>query len=548
MVLAPGVAGDVQSCARPIPMGVSPAGIGNAGGRRGRIGGRMIMPLHRLYAGQSMDAWVAEAAAPAPRAISEKLVRCLWFDRRWRPVTLQTLDGRQLMVRSPGRWNLHAGPDFQQAVLEFSDGGRCRGDVEIHRSASGWTAHRHHLDPRYNQVILHVVLWNDRQTTVVRRADGQAIPQVVLAPQLPRPLVAYLDDIVPDDYPQKYGLLPGQCYAVLRALPPASVQQFLAQAGAARLRQRMERWARRAATVGLAQVLYEAVFRALGAVGYRQHFQQLARVLAWQELQACVQDVAPAARQVTAEALLLGMAGILPQRHAPRTDIDQETQQYLTTLHTCWAHFPAHITRRAWHHVPWQQPHVRPTNTPERRLAGMAQLVTQYCHTTLLEAALLQCRTLTAAATWHTGRRLCNGLTRLFSLPATSYWAQHARLGGQVGRPQRLIGEQRALTMVVDAVLPVLLLYATQEQQALLQAHLWACYQAAPRLPDNHVLRYMARRLLGQDPALLTLVTGACQQQGMLQIFTDFCDNDEGECQGCDFPPLSELTGSTPDA
>jgi hypothetical protein len=36
-------------------------------------------------------------------------------------------------------------------------------------------------------------------------------------------------------------------------------------------------------------------------------------------------------------------------------------------------------------------------------------------------------------------------------------------------------------------------------------------------------------------------VTGAGQQQGVLQIFTDFCDNDEGECQGCDFPSLSVL-------
>jgi hypothetical protein len=92
---------------------------------------------------------------------------------------------------------------------------------------------------------------------------------------------------------------------------------------------------------------------------------------------------------------------------------------------------------------------------------------------------------------------------------------------------------------VIDAVLPVLLLYAQEQDCAWLQASLLACYQAAPRLPDNYLLRYMARRLLGNDPALLALVTGACQQQGVLQIFADFCDNDEGECQGCDFPPLA---------
>jgi hypothetical protein len=46
----------------------------------------------------------------------------------------------------------------------------------------------------------------------------------------------------------------------------------------------------------------------------------------------------------------------------------------------------------------------------------------------------------------------------------------------------------------------------------------------------------MHHRLLGNDPTLLGLVAGARQQQGLLQLFTDFCGNDEGNCQGCDFP------------
>jgi site-specific DNA recombinase len=58
-------------------------------------------------------------------------------------------------------------------------------------SASGWTAHRHHLDARYNSVILHVFLWNDRPAAMAQRADGQLLPQVALAPYLSRPLAAY---------------------------------------------------------------------------------------------------------------------------------------------------------------------------------------------------------------------------------------------------------------------------------------------------------------------------------------------------------------------
>lgn len=48
------------------------------------------------------------------------------------------------------------GPDFRGAVLRSPDGALVRGDVEIHVRPSGWRAHRHHTDPRYNGVAFHV--------------------------------------------------------------------------------------------------------------------------------------------------------------------------------------------------------------------------------------------------------------------------------------------------------------------------------------------------------------------------------------------------------
>lgn len=105
---------------------------------------------------------------------------------------------------------------------------------------------------------------------------------------------------------------------------------------------------------------------------------------------------------------------------------------------------------------------------------------------------------------------------------------------------QRLIGRSRALTVVVDVLLPFLLLDAQHRSDDLLPSSVLACYRSTPRLPDNTILRDMRRRLLGHDPVLLELVTGACHQQGLLQVFEDFCSHDEGDCQGCDFPLLSE--------
>lgn len=485
---------------------------------------------------QPHDSRVAEAPLDWRRLIPEKLLHCLWFDPRWRPTTLRTLDGQRITVHSPGRWNIHPGPDFQQATITFAGGERRRGDVEIHRYASGWSAHRHHADPRYNNVMLHVFLWNDRQDPVVMRADGQAIPQVALENCLPRPLLAYRADVVLEDYPRQNVPFPGRCYDTLRRLEPEQVRAFLDHAGDVRLRQRMWRWAPRVSGADLEQAAYEAVMRGLGSTGHRQHFQDLAHAVPWREVQDCLDGAPPSARRLAAEALLLGVAGLLPDLDLADR-FDDATRRYVEDLYEHWLDFPATIRHRAWHTVNWRQPNVRPANSPERRLAGMAGLL-DACHgTTLMEVGAALCRS--SAASNAKPRELCNALTAWLTCGGPSYWTRRARFGSRAGRPQHLIGAGRALTVVVDALLPMLLLGAQHHADTPLRATLLACYEAAPRLPDNHALRYMARRLLGDDPSLLSLLAGARQQQGLLQVLMDHCGNDEGDCQGCDFPLMA---------
>jgi uncharacterized protein DUF2851 len=496
------------------------------------------MSWHTLYPTMSASAWVAEAPVPWHRPIPEKLVRCLWFDPRWRPSPLQTLDGREVIVHSPGRWNLQAGPDFQQASITFVDGIRHRGDVEIHRYASGWTAHRHHLDTRYNNVILHVFLWNDRQAPEVRRADGQSVAQIALAHFLARPLAAYQTDIALEDYPYKTTHVHGRCYETLQRLAPQEVGEVLDRAGDTRLQQRVWRWSRREGQVGLMQVMYEAILRALGSTGHRQHFQALAGAVSWDELQRCLGSIPLQDRGIAAEALLLGIAGMLPYNTCPSETMDTETRQYVMVLQDYWHTFPAAIQQCARHDINWRQPHVRPANTPERRLAGMAQILAHYGSTSLFDAAVALCQASYLERAARPVRALGHALARLLDIPTLSYWTRRTHLGGRISKGQRLIGTQRARSVVIDAMLPVLMLYAQHSADAALCEHLLACYHTAPLLSDNHVLRYMHHRMLGNDPALLGLVTGALQQQGLLQLFTDYCGNDEGNCQGCDFPPV----------
>src|SRR5512136_2514952 len=89
--------------------------------------------------------------------LSEHDLRHLWEHRLYNPVGLRTADGESVTVFSPGSPNYDSGPDFTDALIRIGTI-LFRGDVELHVYAGDWAAHRHHLDTRYNGVILHVAL------------------------------------------------------------------------------------------------------------------------------------------------------------------------------------------------------------------------------------------------------------------------------------------------------------------------------------------------------------------------------------------------------
>lgn len=90
--------------------------------------------------------------------LTERHVQAAWYDRSIRPCELMSSDGRRVRVLHPGSWNLGAGPDFKNALLEV-DGRRMIGDVEVHISPGDWTRHGHGSDEAYENVVVHVT-WN----------------------------------------------------------------------------------------------------------------------------------------------------------------------------------------------------------------------------------------------------------------------------------------------------------------------------------------------------------------------------------------------------
>jgi len=147
----------------------------------------------------------------------------VWQHRLWRQNDMRTVDGRRLQVIDPGRLNNDAGPDFFNAKISI-DGRIWAGNVEIHFRASDWHRHGHASDRAYDSVVLHVV---DRDDAVIRRSDGQIIPQM----QMP----------CSPDLHLKYGALVGAadrdipCAGAIKDMPSVYITDWMSTLGFERL-------------------------------------------------------------------------------------------------------------------------------------------------------------------------------------------------------------------------------------------------------------------------------------------------------------------------
>jgi hypothetical protein len=108
------------------------------------------------------------------------------------------------------------------------------------------------------------------------------------------------------------------------------------------------------------------------------------------------------------------------------------------------------------------------------------------------------------------------------------YWATHYTLVAEAAaKPISLIGESRVQEMLANVVYPLLMPERTR---------LWAEYLELPAMLDNQKLRRAALRLFGDHPHSAQFQKKLHHQQGLLQLYEDFCLEDDSACATCPFP------------
>ena len=436
--------------------------------------------------------------------VPEELVAQIWKGQWVKQEGLLTSDGKGIEIIHPGKERDDYGPDFGEAILWVEEKGLLQGDVEIHVRSSQWQAHGHHLDPRYNAVVLHVVMWDDRGYIYLQ--NGEKVPVLALLPYL----------ILPLEKLQSLLELPlAQPCRKASGHNPGAIAELVDRAGEERFLSKADRFKSELAIRKEEQVLYEGIMGALGYARNKQPFQELARRLPMSLLPSLAEARTTLGYSFKLQALFLGMSGLLPEQRYLRK---AEEERIASELSRVWRSFGISetMTEAAWRFLK-----VRPGNFPPRRLVAASYLLARYKEEGLLGGMLR----LVNRERKQAFKEMELGLL----VESDDYWASHFDFGVEAVRKPNLIGRARAREIVVNILLPFFLAWAELTSQLSLKVRVLELYHSYPRMEENRVTRYTGRRIFGPDG--LKKINLARRQQGLIHLYNTFCS--EQRCADC---------------
>jgi hypothetical protein len=239
------------------------------------------------------------------------------------------------------------------------------------------------------------------------------------------------------------------------------------------------------------------------------------------------------------QAALFGMAGLLPrQMGLPGAEPDPETAAYVGRLREEWAAAEPTLDGRPMRPKAWKLSGSRPVNFPPRRIAAISHLLEKAAAAGGLVPVIEELlRRAPAAPSRRIARSpAAKAVLELLTGLTDAYWSRRMTFGGKKLRSDtKLIGKNRAAVMFVDAVVPVFLTKVRGQRDTDLENRLHRAWSTLPALPPNSVLSFMALRIFGGEDAAEQVITSARRQQGLLQLFRDYCENDTDGCRHCAF-------------
>jgi hypothetical protein len=481
------------------------------------------------------ETYTARKIIPIP----ERLIRCIWFDQRLNGKKLHTLDGLPVKVFSQGEWNMCGGPDFLEALVQIGDADPIKAPVEIHVRSSDWRRHGHQNNSEFRDVALNISMWHDDASPVVYNDLNEPIAQVELCGAIDEDIMDVAADIDMENYPFASHSRVGRCHKAMQGRG-ANTGFVLELAGQERLLAKARRFCRELQRRAFAEVLYRAVMESMGYRPNKQAFRRLAACAPLEAVQRVEQREPPERRALALQALFFGASGLFS--NVPVNMFDSETAEYCEALAAHWAEYEKDLCKPFLHKKDWTLRGVRPANFPLRRMAAAAHLWARFGARGLERRIADLGREIKAERDPKAQRKILSALVDDLHQPAEGYWKRRMSPGGAVLESvPSLIGKSHAMSVVVNVVLPLLVCRAQKQGDADLREAALNFFGSVPRLDQHQITRIMRYRVFGDIHGGQTLLRREIIQQGLLQVFFDFCDENVRDCARCKFPDLIRM-------
>lgn len=328
----------------------------------------------------------------------------LWQSKSILCHSLQTSDQKSLLIINAGKRNHYSGPDFNQAHIRLNDMDWF-GSVEIHVKSSDWHLHKHHVDPSYNNVILHVVWEYD---ACIQSTAGNEIPCLILSQFVKNP-ASFLPNTT-DAF---------LCQKLIHCVPTSIINEMKANCLKKRLGEKVAETEK--IWLDCNKDWEETIYRSIAkALGFQQNAEAMYRLacsiplkLIWNYRES----------PLRIEAMFFGQAGLLEQ-FPIKEQINNLKLEYQFLKHK-------HLLEPTFlEHSNWKYFKLRPQNYPNIRIYELGHVLKSNVSllTFLLDMQDIQ------------------NLKILFEL--------------HVDNKKKNFGEQAFKSLVINGIIPILLIYA----------------------------------------------------------------------------------------
>jgi len=355
--------------------------------------------------------------------MSEEFLYYIWQHHLFDQQVYTLRDGERMEIVSPGMRNVDEGPDFYNTRVKIG-GTLWVGNCEIHVFSSDWYKHEHHLNPLFDNVILHVVYKNDQPTV---NSKGIEVPTIELSFDVELLKIYQHYNSIQSDI---------RCKDYLRKVEPDYITSLLSKVIAERLIERAQ-LIRRILDSNHNDWESCAMIWLGKAFGFKVNetpFEMLMRSVPMPVLQRTAYQL-PAL-----EALLLGQAGLLHE------NFQEEYPQQLYREYN--------FLRKKYNLTPmdghiWKKMRIRPANFPAVRVAQLAAFI--HKHPAFFQQ-LLEIKT-------------SKEVFSFFNVTASAYWDNHYQFDVLSKHFPKKLSRSSVLLLTINTLVPLMFAYGHEKDK-----------------------------------------------------------------------------------